>query len=413
MSTDRKQRCRNWLQEKAFPLWYFQGRDGVSFHEGLDYEGKPKVGLKRCMIQWRQVYCFTVAHQLQLFPQDKCLAAIEETSDFVDRMYSFPNGSFAHAIDTSGNKVMPHADLYNQAFSLFGLSCAYSVTGDARWKCRALKLMEYLLSERALPFGGFSETNGSQIQYESNPHMHLFEALLSWQVADSFEKKSVSTSSASEKSSPIWKEEAQKLANLATAKFVDQKSGFLAEHFSENWRPLLEEKGFVAEPGHHFEWSWLFSWAASLGLKVSSGPVGSSSFAGTSNSSVESSSMKEINFSLFQKGNAHGICSQRKSIHDEIYSDGSVKKATARYWPPCEKVKAAVRLAEISNGAEREYYQAQADEALDLLFRYLDTPLPGLCWDVLLEDNTFSPQPPRASSLYHIVNAMKEYLEIR
>lgn len=406
MSTDRKQRCRNWLQEKAFPLWYDQGRDGQSFHEGLDYQGNPKLGLKRCMIQWRQVYCFSVAHQLQLFPREKCLKVIEQASDFVDKMYSFPDGSFAHAIDGQGNKVMPFTDLYNQAFSLFGLSCAYSVTGNLRWKERAQKLMTYLLANRALSFGGFSETDGTQTKYESNPHMHLFEALLSWHWVESSQSTTVAASAngasnaaATSSTAALWKSEAQKVADLATQRFIDSKSGFLAEHFSEGWNPLLEERGFIAEPGHHFEWSWLFLWANSLGIR---------SVDGRGDSAIQNMAT-----SLFQKGNEFGVCNRRKSIHDEIYSDGSPRKTTARYWPPCEKVKAAVRLAKIHSGKDREYFQVQADEAMDLLFRYLDTPLPGLCWDVLLEDNTFAPQPPRASSLYHIVNAMKEYLELR
>lgn len=394
MSFDRKQRCRNWLQEKAFPLWFEKGRDGQSFHEGLDYQGNPKLGLKRCMIQWRQVYCFSVAYQLQLFPQQKCFEVIDQTSDFVDKMYSFPDGSFAHAIDEQGNKVMPFTDLYNQAFSLFGLSCAYFVTGNLRWKERAQKLMAYLLAERSLPFGGFSETDGVQTKYESNPHMHLFEALLSWHWVESSRKTAQASNS-----NALWKGEAIKIADLASKQFIDGKTGFLAEHFSTGWRPLFEERGFIAEPGHHFEWSWLFLWAKSLGIDSVPGQ--------------EEFSATTLAKSLFQKGNEFGICSKRKSIHDEIYSDGSPRKTTARYWPPCEKVKAAVRLAEVHSGGQREYFQAQADGAMDLLFRYLDTPLPGLCWDVLLDDNTFSSQPPRASSLYHIVNAMKEYLELR
>ncbi len=376
MNSERKKRCIDWLSQRAFPLWFEKGRAGSSFHEGLDYHGQPKLGIQRCMIQWRQVYCFTVAHQLNAFPREKCLTAVAQAAEFIDQHYSLPSGGFAHAIDSERKQSMAYADLYNQAFSLFGLACTYSLTKDNRWKSRAIRLLDYLERERVAPAGGFTETDGSTEKYESNPHMHLFEALLAWQEIAPDSR---------------WHRVAEQIGKLCRQKFIDPQSGFLAEHFQQNWLPIREGKGFVAEPGHHFEWSWLFSWAESLGV-ITEAPE---------------------KFALFAKANEFGICPTRHCIVDEIYSDGSVKKATARYWPPCEKVKAAVRLGSVSSGEQQQKYFAEADSALDLLFRYLDTPLPGLCWDVLQEDNFFSPHPPRASSLYHIVNAMKEYLQFR
>jgi mannose/cellobiose epimerase-like protein (N-acyl-D-glucosamine 2-epimerase family) len=376
MNSDRKKRCIDWLSQQAFPLWFEKGRASPAFYEGLDYQGQPKLGIQRCMIQWRQVYCFTVAHQLNFFPREKCFAAVVQAAEFIDQHYSLPNGGFAHAIDAEKKQSMAYADLYNQAFSLFGLACVYSLTKENRWKVRAIQLLDFLERERVAAAGGFTETDGVQEKFASNPHMHLFEALLAWQEIDP---------------DPRWRALAQRIGNLCQQKFIDAKTGFLAEYFAQNWQPLRDEKGFVAEPGHHFEWSWLFSWAEGLGVMAEA---------------------KE-KISLFAKANEFGVCPTRHCIVDEIYSDGSVKKSTARYWPPCEKVKAAVRLGASANGEQQKKYFAEADSALDLLFRYLDTPLPGLCWDVLLDDNTFSPQPPRASSLYHIVNAMKEYLQYR
>jgi mannose/cellobiose epimerase-like protein (N-acyl-D-glucosamine 2-epimerase family) len=380
MSEQNKNRCLDWLKNDAFPLWFEKGRDENSgaFHEGLDYQGVSLKSIRRCMIQWRQVYCFSVAYHMDLFPKDKAKHAIESASNFVLKHYSQDQGGFAHAIDSNGVQLMPHTDLYNQAFCLFGLSCVYSVDKNEKWKNRAKTLLQFLLSERKNPAGGFTETDGIKIKYESNPHMHLLEALLAWVALDS---------------DPLWSENALRIIELCEQKFIDSKSKFLAEHFHSDWRPIMESNGFIAEPGHHYEWSWLLSLGDQLKLKKNS--------------------LSDKKFQLFEMANQFGVCPKRKSIYDEIYSDGSVKISTSRYWPPCEKIKAAIQLATVSSGDKKLHYLAEADTAMDLLFQYLDTPLLGISWDKLREDGSFSPEPPRASAFYHIVCAMKEYVDFR
>jgi mannose-6-phosphate isomerase len=47
------------------------------------------------------------------------------------------------------------------------------------------------------------------------------------------------------------------------------------------------------------------------------------------------------------------------------------------------------------------------------LWRYLETKKPGLWLDTLTENGTFAEQPVKASSLYHIINALSEYITLR
>src|SRR5690606_18933473 len=108
---------------------------------------------------------------------------------------------------------------------------------------KAIGLLDFLNRERSLPNGGFSEIEGGKICYRSNPHMHLFEAALAWMAVDK---------------DPRWRTLADSIHSLATTKFIDEKTGLLAEYFASDWSPILENGRFIAEPGHHYEWAWLF-----------------------------------------------------------------------------------------------------------------------------------------------------------
>ena len=49
---------------------------------------------------------------------------------------------------------------------------------------------------------------------------------------------------------------------------------------------------------------------------------------------------------------------------------------------------------------------AGAEEACAALWRYLDTPVPGLWYDKLSGEGSFAEEPAPASSFYHIVAAI-------
>ena len=208
-----------------------------------------------------------------------------------------------------------------------------------------------------------------------NPHMHLFEAALAWMQADP---------------DPRWKELAEEVLNLCLTKFIDPDSGALCEYFEKGWKPVRADGQFLFEPGHHYEWSWLMMVHEELtGRDLSRARTG-----------------------LFLLAEKHGLSPERFAF-DEVWSGGGPKKRSSRFWPQGERVKAAVRLGSRAPENERAGYALAADDALAALLRFVQTPTPGLWRDTLLETGQFREEPAKASSLYHIINALDEYITFR
>ncbi|HRO67602.1 MAG TPA: AGE family epimerase/isomerase, partial [Pseudobdellovibrionaceae bacterium] len=58
-------------------------------------------------------------------------------------------------------------------------------------------------------------------------------------------------------------------------------------------------------------------------------------------------------------------------------------------------------------------FALSADQALEALFGYFQTPVKGLWQDARQENGESTKQDPKASSLYHIINAIDEYVTLR
>lgn len=386
------EKARNWLKNDTFPLWRAQGvdRERGGFIESIVFaEGKSaslagngasldfKQGIdetRRTMVQCRQIYSFAMAGKMKFLNMSVSKKTVLDGVLFLMCYCSLPNGSFVYSVGAQGDS---RPDLYTQAFVLFGLAQAYGLSGDVQLKNRALHLVKYLRSERAVPTGGFTELseNGEKI-YRSNPHMHLFEAFLAWMQVDQ---------------APLWRELAGELADLCVSRFVDTSTGLLAEHFNDHWEPIRVNGLFYFEPGHQYEWSWLFGVYERLVKK----------------------DFKPLRESLFRFSEKHGICPTRRAAIDELWSDFNPKKTTARFWPQCERIKAAIGCGRTALWGEQPEFARAADEAVSVLFKYFETPVRGLWYDTMLETGEFKTQPAKASSLYHIVNALDEYITYR
>jgi mannose-6-phosphate isomerase len=88
--------------------------------------------------------------------------------------------------------------------------------------------------------------------------------------------------------------------------------------------------------------------------------------------------------------------------------DFSVHDPVARLWAQTEWLKAAIALAQVSNGPERLAYLADIPDAVQALRLYLDSAPAGLWRDKMATDGAFKEEPAPASSLYHIVCAISE-----
>lgn len=369
---------KEWLSERVFPLWSTVGYDDRvgAFAENLSMKGEALPTPKRAMVQARQIYAFHAGLKMGVVAEAVARPKILSSAHFLDRAYSQVDGSVINAVDAQRQPSNPHPDLYTQAFALFAWAEAFESTKDVGFKARAKRLLAYLHADRRAPGGGYVENKGAGPLYQSNPHMHLFEAALVWMKVDAQDEG--------------WRALADELVSLCKNHFVT-KDGILAEHFDAEWRPQTENGRYLFEPGHHFEWAWLLK----IYDELTGGPH------------------HDLRHHLYRLATEHGVDPERHAAFDEVWSDFKVKKPSSRFWPQTERIKAAVRLGAEQPAAEQANFAREADEAMTALFRYLDTVVPGLWRDTWYPDGSFNDEPARASSLYHIINAMYEYTVYR
>ena len=96
----------------------------------------------------------------------------------------------------------------------------------------------------------------------------------------------------------------------------------VAEYFSKDWQPVREQNTFVFEPGHQYEWAWLLiQYEDAVHIKHT-----------------------PLSKHMFQLAETYGVDKASHLAFDELSSDFSVKKSSSRFWPQCERIKAAVQL---------------------------------------------------------------------
>ncbi|MBR0557041.1 AGE family epimerase/isomerase [Ciceribacter sp. L1K23] len=373
--TARSTHLHAWLETAALPFWWEKGAaSGGGFFERLGQDGEPMLADdRRARVQPRQVYCYVMSGAAGW--NGPWPAAVEEGLSWFDATYRLEDGLYGNLANAEGLLIDPSFDLYNQAFALFAAAAVATAQPSraAERELYALGILDRLKQVYAHPQAGFHEAMPPKEPLCSNPHMHLFEAAMAWEdVPDS---------------SVRWAALVDEIADLALTRFIDGDTGALREFFDLNWRPMPGEKGRIVEPGHQFEWAWLL---ARWGERRQNGDALARARR------------------LFDIGEAHGICADRKVAIMSLYDDFTVHNAMARLWPQTEWLKAAVRLALLGNTAERERYVASAHRALDALEPFLATPVKGLWWDKWPADAPMIDEPAPASTFYHIVCAVLE-----
>jgi mannose-6-phosphate isomerase len=366
-----RDRLKTWATEAAYPLWWTAGADHEKggFFEKLDLEGAPVEGPRRGRVLPRQIYSFSIAGDLGWRgPWPK---AVEHGLNFYLAAYRRPDGLFRTLIGPDGESLDETAELYDQAFAMFALAAVATAlpARAAEAKAIAVEVREKLIAERKHPAGGFHQSSPPTAPLQSNPHMHLFEAMLAWTAIDN---------------DPAWRALADEIAELALAKFIQAQSGQLREFFDLDWNAAPGVEGRICEPGHQFEWGWLLLRWGKL----------------TGRADATRAALRMID-----DAEAKGVDLARGVAVNALLDDFSIHDNGARLWPQTERIKAAVLAAEITG--ENKYWDMTAAGAEGLL-TYLRTPVPGLWRDKYQPDETFVEEPAPASSFYHIVLAILE-----
>ena len=181
-----------------------------------------------------------------------------------------------------------------------------------------------------------------------------------------------------------WRNIADNIAELFVSKFQQNHSA-VTEYFDKNWQPLAGEQGQIAEPGHCFEWAWLFESAFDdgRGIKTAS--------------------------ELSDFARKYGICPNRKIAINEVSLDGRILDNKARLWPQTERLKAACARYKRTKSADEMQEIANAWDGLE---KYFVTDIKGLWHDKMNPDGSFIIEPIKASSFYHITCAFGELMSI-
>lgn len=359
-------RSDRWLKDFVLPLWWRNGADHKrgGFQELLGLDGLPPPNLpRRARVQGRQSYVYAIAGTLGwVGPWQK---AASYGLDYLNRHYLRQDGLYRTLVSEDGATLDDTAMLYDQAFTLLAMASIYGVLPDrGDLKIAAHELFDRIAQSRRHPEGGFMESLSRP--YQANPHMHLLEAALAWRDVES---------------DAMWDDLADEIVALCLTKFIDPEGGFLREFFDRKWRPLDGPEGHSIEPGHQFEWCWLLErWGR-----------------------LRNDDRTRAAARVLYNAGLRGIDRKRDAAVDELADDFIVRRATARLWPQTERVKAALILSQTAEGEARKQYFDEALRAAATLWRYFETPTPGLWRDKLLSDGTFVEEPAPASSLYHII----------
>lgn len=365
-------RYQQWLMTSALPLWWALGADHENggFHELLDQDGRAPPAPRRARVQTRQSFVYAEAARLGWHGPSR--EAALHGMRFLRAHYLREDGLFRTLVDAGGRAIDNSATLYDQSFALLALAALSKVPGAPQGALEeAVTLLDAVERTMRHDAGGFRENAASA--YQSNPHLHLFEAALAWSEAQG---------------GAVWDALANEIAALALSRFSDPDDGFLREHFTESWEPALGVRGRLVEPGHQFEWAWLLArWGRMHG-----------------NAEAEHTARR-----LFAAG-VRGIDTVRNVAVDALNEDMTLRSSRARLWPQTERLKAALYLHAI--GGE-DSYLTQALAAAESLWRYLDVPTRGLWRDALSPTNRFVEEPAPASSFYHIIGAVAALTDFR
>lgn len=346
---------KSWLRDTVFPLWAEKGVDrvGGGFYEALDANAEPLPIDRRFRVASRQTYAFITAGRLGWDGPWRDIAA----SGFRALLtrYRRPDGLFRRLVHHDGTVSDDTALFYDQATVLFLLANARADFEDEFGVTRiAHEIVAELQRSRRTGSGGFIETDAHP--WQSNAHMHFLEAMLAWRAIDE---------------DPRWARLADETGSLALDRFINPRTGFLHEFFSEGWTSAPGIDGRHVEPGHQFEWAFLLNaWAP------------------------EDSRAQAAVQKLYANG-VKQIDTVRNLAPFACLDDGTVREPVARFWAQAEWLRTAIALGD---GAGEK----QAMEAVD---RYLDKPKPGLWLDRIDATNRLIEEPVTASTLYHIIGA--------
>jgi len=362
------QAAHRWLREEAWPVWLARGIDHQhgGFHEHLSLDRHHCDGaFRRLRVATRQIVAFSAAAQEKL---PGAAAAAQLGCDFLLNHARRPDGGYAWRFDLAGNPTDLTRDLYDHAFVLLAWSNAAPLLPPPTAFAQALEVDHYLQTQFRDPSCGYLESLPGSLPRRQNPHMHLLEAYLH---------------GAENWLSPLFFSRAEELIELFLDRLFQPQEGALPEFFDDNLVPLREGGRFMVEPGHHAEWIWLLHWYRDLAPTFNAQPP---------------AALDPTIAALAKFLDQPGCRTRHGALVDEMWSDGTVRAASARLWPQTERLKSELLVANPDILRIREAY--------GVLTQFTAGAPRGLWHERWTAEHGFSIVPAPASSLYHLTTGI-------
>ncbi|AQS87311.1 mannose-6-phosphate isomerase [Neoasaia chiangmaiensis NBRC 101099] len=369
---------RRWLQDDALPLWSRQGFDvrRQLFHERLTFEREPVLLPElRLMVQARQIATFCRADKDGL--ASTASLALDCLGE-VQRRYWHGDGAsgWLFSLGPDGRPADRRRDLYAHAFILLAYAWAYRLSGAVRYldvaRQTVLEIDRIFFTQN----GGYVDTVPAQDTVRrQNPHMHLLEAYLALAEASGDD---------------FYLDYARRMIHLATRYFVLPDTGMLLEFFDVTWRPLQAPGHNRVEPGHLFEWAWLFG-----------------EFARLAPDDRDSEAIAGMRQKLYATAVAYGVDPDTAIVCDAITETGQRLEDSTRIWPQTEFMRMLCWHGRHGDAAARSMLSRQS---VAFFKSYAPASLRGGWIDRIDVHGVSLTDYMPASSLYHIYGAAAEYL---
>ena len=173
--------ARDWLVNQALPIWWQNGFDwdaGI-WNESLDRDGAPTTESRRARVQGRQTFVFSQLRSMDIpGPWD---VLVQAGFDGITRHYCDSEGLLRTLLSADAQPIDNATKLYDQTFVLLALASTRHLKPTAHvWAQIMLGRINEKFRNRN--GAGYVE-NCDKHPFQSNAHMHLFEAAIAWAVA--------------------------------------------------------------------------------------------------------------------------------------------------------------------------------------------------------------------------------------
>ena len=360
-----------WATDLALPLWATSGFDAEHgrFEERLTLRADrlPDVPI-RLLSQARQIYAYALAARRGWHPG--AAALVEQAYASMVRDYRRRDGEgWIFSIRRDGAVTDSRRDFYAHTFVLLAIASYVQATGKRQALALADETLAFIDRHLRAPedcgfLEGLPPADGLRRQ---NPHMHMFEGLLSlWECSND----------------PSYLARAGELFDLFASRFFRPDPGILGEYFTATLQPAEGLAGSLVEPGHHYEWVWLLRRFEQISGR---------------------SAQPYVDV-LYDFADRYGF-DRTGLIVDEVLVDGSHHAPSRRVWPVAEAIKA--NLVEARLGRPQSADKA-ASLAILLREHFLIAAPAGGWHDRLDRDGVCLSEFMPASTLYHVVSAIDE-----